>query len=224
MELQGLSKENIFIITQKDFQFFHYLVKEYVEVKSPKELNLSGKSRSQVLEVAKMNLKEWSYEKTPLEVLEPIRMEIYNNLCTEAFTRFYLSELGYGIISKNAKNSAILSQNPLYAVMYKIKENVHFNDTKQKKYQTIAHDLSASDRFLDTYFGDEKELKDLSVKIFLMESGRHSNINMKKMGNEYFESSDLIHVRGDNENQYYACLMIGKHLFGWDETHICIRK
>lgn len=187
-------------------------------------MNISGKIRKQVLDVAIDNEKEWVCDQTPLEVLEPVRSEIHNNLFTEAFPRFYYSDFGYEIISKNAKNPFILSKNPMYAVLYKMKETLGDIDVKQKNYNNIALDLSNSDRFLVTYFDLEKELKNLPVKLMLMESGRHSRINLKKVGIEHFESNQLKYGRGNEHDLYFMCLIIGDIVFIWNETHLCIRK
>lgn len=221
--------ENMYNVTEKDLEKFHNIVNTYVKAKSSKEVNISGKARNSVLSIAEKNQKEWKEEKSPLEVIEPARAEIFKDLRFDSFPRFISSDFGFSIIEKNSTNPMILTKDPAQTIYYKLLEL--FGDKMDRiEMKEQAKVLASEERLKSVYFSEKLlkgfKLNNLKVKVFLVESGSKNRLNQLKKGGADILSPTTVGFKGMDADvcSYYLSLMIGPFVLEWNESELCIRK
>lgn len=215
-------------VEEKDLQIFHKIVNTYIKTKSPKEINISGRTRNYILSIVQNNEKEWKEEKSLLEVMEPARTEIFKDLRFDSFPRFTYSDFGFSIVEKNALNPMILSKDPVQSVYYKLHEL--FGDSMTSiELKEQSKVLSLEEMLKSVYFSEKLlkgfKLNNLKVKVFLVEYGSKNKLNQLKNGADIL-SPTTVGFKGKDPDviAYYLSLMIGPFVLEWNESELIIPK
>jgi hypothetical protein len=92
---------------------FLFLTSNYIEVNSPREININGKLRREFLSKIeksdqKNHLNEWKLQETPEELLLAMRTKISTELYMDSFPRFVRSNIGYNAIKKYKSNPDVV--------------------------------------------------------------------------------------------------------------------
>jgi hypothetical protein len=92
---------------------FLFLISNYIEVNSPREININGKMRREFLfkiekSDQKSHLDEWKLHETPEEMLLEMRTKISTELYMDSFPRFVRSNIGYNAIKKYKSNPDVV--------------------------------------------------------------------------------------------------------------------
>lgn len=151
----------------KDVDKFNDIVETFVQTGKKKSLNIPGTERAKILKYHETQGNSWVHKESPLEILSVTRDIAFSDLKFDSFPRFISSQLGYDVISKNQDNPDVITQNPLYSVLYKLKDSFYgekLDDETQMR--DFAGDLSDKHRLKISYLSTQwAETQKLESKI-----------------------------------------------------------
>lgn len=151
----------------KDVGLFNEIVETYIQTGRKKSLNIPGTERLKILKYHETQGKPWVHKESPIEILSVTRDIAFSDLKFDSFPRFINSDLGYDTISRNQDNPDVITQNPLYSVLFKLKDSFYGEKNEDEtRMRDFAGDLSDKHRLKISYLSTNwVETQKLEAKI-----------------------------------------------------------
>ena len=176
---------------KKKAQHLDIILKTYIDVNSPKELNLSGKDRKGIIEEIQKcgqlnNTDEWVCEKEPSVLLFSIFERARADLKDDSFGRFIMSDFWTNLIPKYIKNPDVMERLKIFDAEQK-NERFEFQKPNLSEISSLKKSKKDSGH-LST--DSETMIRKLSLKNFnvlkkLSEEEENFLKQDKKHGNQY---------------------------------------
>jgi tetratricopeptide (TPR) repeat protein len=115
----------------------NYLFENYIDVKSPKELNLSGKERMRLFkdfeESQQLKIKKWVLEKSCQQIFNKIKDTMIGELGSDNYPRFMVSDHWKEIQKNYAGNDKVMEKLKIYDFDDGKKEEETFNEEEENQ-------------------------------------------------------------------------------------------